>query len=221
MVFITNFFRQLRLKAESILFFRTSSAYWETRYISGGNSGRGSFGKLGRFKADVINSFLSENGVNSVIEFGCGDGNQLKLANYPHYLGFDISEAAVSLCRRLFEHDPTKSFKPMSQYSGEKADCALSLDVIYHIVEDEVYEDYMRKLFGAAERYVIIYSSDFEEAVGWLKIYGRHIRHRKFTKWIERHAPQWRLIEDIPNKYPGNDNNAGSFCRFFIYRKMS
>ena len=54
-------------------------SYWENRYKNNGNSGAGSYGRLAEFKADVINNFIAENKITSVIEFGCGDGNQLSL----------------------------------------------------------------------------------------------------------------------------------------------
>ena len=44
-------------------------------------------GELAKFKARVMNDFVRENGIRSVIELGCGDGMQLALADYPRYLG--------------------------------------------------------------------------------------------------------------------------------------
>ena len=35
-----------------------------------------------------------------------------------------------------------------------------SLDVIYHLVEDEILKSYMTTLFGTARKLVIIYSSN-------------------------------------------------------------
>lgn len=70
--------------------------------MAGGNSGVGSYGMFAEFKAGVINDFVSMNNIQSVVEFGCGDGNQLKLANYPIYKGYDVSKAAVASCRKLF-----------------------------------------------------------------------------------------------------------------------
>ena len=80
-----------------------SGDYWQKRYLRGGNSGNGSYGKLAHFKAEVINRFVEEKSVKTVIEWGCGDGNQLKLANYPQYIGYDISSKAISICREKFK----------------------------------------------------------------------------------------------------------------------
>ena len=76
--------------------FPGSAAYWESRYAKGGSSGVGSYGRFAEFKAEVLNRFVATHSVQSVIEFGCGDGNQLALASYPWYLGYDVSATAVA-----------------------------------------------------------------------------------------------------------------------------
>jgi len=41
----------------------SSKEYWEKRYVKGGNSGIGSYGKLALFKAETINDFINTNNV--------------------------------------------------------------------------------------------------------------------------------------------------------------
>src|SRR5260370_40522100 len=131
------------------ILFRSSAAYWERRYTHGGTSGVGSYGDLAKSKATFLNDFVRGHGIKSVVEFGCGDGNQLSLADYPSYVGLDVSRAAIGLCRQRFATDPSKSF---FLYDGTcfadrggvfAADLAISLDVIYHLIEDQVFETYM------------------------------------------------------------------------------
>jgi len=197
--------------------FPGSAAYWEKRYSAGGNSGVGSYALFAEFKADVLNEFVATHPVQTVIEFGCGDGNQLSLARYPAYLGFDVSSTAISQCQKLFESDTHKSFRLISEYNGENADLVLSLDVIYHLVEDNVFEHYMRTLFEASNRYVIIYSSDSDDNRGYE---GTYVRHRKFTPWVQENLPNWNLVEHVRNRYPyRGDYRKGSFAEFFIYEK--
>jgi hypothetical protein len=192
-----------------------SADYWEKRYSTGGDSGVGSYAFFAEFKADVLNRFVSTHHVQTVIEFGCGDGNQLTLAKYPSYLGFDVSATALSQCRKRFPSDPQKSFRLMSEFAGESADLALSLDVIYHLLEDAVFAQYMHTLFQSAKRYVIIYASDTDDNRGYE---GSHVKHRKFTQWIQQNAPAWKLLEHLPNRYPyTGDYRKGSFADFFIY----
>ena len=182
--------------------FRDSQSYWENRYVSGGTSGPGSYDAQAEYKADFLNRFVRENAIGSVIEFGCGDGNQLALAEYPRYLGLDVASSAIKTCTERFADDDSKSFM---RYDGRAfadsarflhADLTLSLDVVFHLVEDDVFEAYMRALFDAADRFVVIYSRDREAPDP-----GRHVRWREFTPWIERNIDGWERsgLEPAPN----------------------
>jgi hypothetical protein len=196
-----------------------SANYWDERYRAGGNSGAGSYGDLARFKADVLNDFVQTHGITSVVEFGCGDGNQLRLARYPEYCGIDVSAKAIEHCQKLFYADSAKTFlwRAGGQTIPPQAELALSLDVIYHLIEDEVYETYMRELFDAGKRYVIIYSDNEDKPREVI-----HVRHRKFSTWIDDNRPDWRLLERIPNRFPYQaKNQLGSWADFWIYSRQA
>jgi cyclopropane fatty-acyl-phospholipid synthase-like methyltransferase len=198
--------------------FRDSSSYWEKRYRQGGTSGPGSFGRLAEFKAETLNGFVARMGIQSVIEFGCGDGAQLTLAEYPRYVGIDVAESSVSACRQRFSGDATKSFYLVNQMPADlgRFDLVLSLDVIYHLVEDKVFDAYMRSLFANAGRFVVIYSSNKVEPSD-----APHVRHRLFTHWIEEQEPQWRKTDYLPNKYPYDLARPAetSFADFYFFER--
>ncbi len=198
--------------------FSTSEDYWQRRYAAGGNSGAGSYDKFAEFKADFLNRFVREHQVNSVIEFGCGDGNQLKLAAYPSYIGFDVSSTAVTLCKEIFKDDASKRFKLVGDYAGEVAVLSLSLDVVYHLVEDDVFEQYMSRLFGSSSKYIIIYSSNHDEQQSTR---FAHVRHRKFTDWVDKNQPGWMLIQHMPNEFSPDKVGVadGSWADFFVYER--
>jgi hypothetical protein len=215
-----NLLRKLNLGGNKRDF--NSKEYWESRYGSGGNSGSGSYGKLAAFKASVINDFIVRNNITSIIEFGCGDGNQLKLAKYPRYIGLDVSTTIIKQCSGLFATDDTKSF---FLYDGEafvdrrglfSCDLSLSLDVLYHLVEDEVYKRYLEHLFQSANQYVIIYSSNRD-----VKDSASHERHRQFTKDVQTYFPGWSIMSTIENEHkPENwEDEEGSIANFYIYKK--
>jgi len=205
----------LRYRAASR--FSTSDEYWKKRYQSGGDSGTGSYGPFAEFKAEFLNSFVSEKGVRTVMEFGCGDGNQLRLARYPKYTGLDISRDAIAMCGKLFASDSSKTFLVTEDYAGQTAELALSLDVIYHLVEDAVFDAYMRRLFGSSTRYVIIYSSNTDQQE---KLQTFHVRHRKFSDWVAHNQPDWRLTQHIPNKYPYDPiSGDGTLADFFVFER--
>ncbi len=91
---------------------------------------------------------------------------------------------------------------------------ALSLDVIYHLVEDEIFHNYMSHLFASAERYVIVYSSNENKVPA-----SPHVRHRQFCSWIEEHQPAWRLTQHVPNRFPFDATRPSetSMADFFVF----
>ncbi len=198
--------------------FGGSRSYWEDRYKEGGLSGSGSYGRLADFKAEFLNSFVTSHDIESVIELGCGDGNQLSLAQYPRYIGVDISQEAIRICREKFSDDPTKSFFQVAQQNqySETCDLALSLDVLYHLVEDSVFEEYMNSLFSQSQRYTIVFSSNINE-----QTHSRHVRHREFLSWVEANAPNWKLIQEVENRYPFDVDNPKetSPADFYVFER--
>lgn len=199
-----------------------SADYWETRYKSGGNSGSGSYNDLAEFKAGVLNNAVIEYKLNSIIEFGCGDGNQLSLYKMPRYIGMDVSQSVLQRCIKIFEHDDFKSFflyssKCFSDKAGIfKSDAAISIDVLFHLVEQDVYEAYLAHLFGCAEKLVIIYAADME-----FPPKNSHELYRKFTSYIAGRFPEWKLDQHIKNKYPSKkyEDEEGSLADFYFYSK--
>ena len=196
-----------------------SAAYWESRYREGRNSGAGSYSRLALFKADVVNRFVADRGARSIIEFGCGDGSQLRLADYPAYIGVDVSRTILSATQAMFSGDPTKTFVHTDDLGPQhRADLSLSLDVIYHLVEDAVFDRYMSQLFDAATRFVIVYSSNENRGMD-----SAHVRHRRFTDWIEENRPDYRQIGFLKNPYPEDVRNLDntSFADFYFFERAT
>ena len=93
------------------------------------------------------------------------------------------------MCQRRFAADPAKSF---FLYHGAcftdragvfTADLAISLNVVYHLTEDAVFEAYLTHLFAAGARFV--------DHLLHQRGDGRHRaarRHRHFTAWVRRTA---------------------------------
>ena len=193
-----------------------SARFWERNYARGATSGSGSYGALAEGKSRFLNTVVHEHAVRSVIEFGCGDGNQLSLADYPRYVGLDVSRSAIALCQRRFADDPAKSF---FLYDGTcftdragmfTADLALSLDVVYHLTEDAVFETYLTHLFAAGRRLVVVYSTNEE-----MSDTAPHVRHRHFTPWIEANCPGWALTG--VTRGPNADQARADF---FVYERQ-
>jgi len=80
----------------------------------------------------------------------------------------------------------------------------------------------MEDLFRFATRRVIVYSSDCDDRTFEMRhgvLPAPHVRHRPFTRWIERNAPHWRALQVIANDYPFDvsDQNNTSFADFHVY----
>jgi predicted TPR repeat methyltransferase len=184
------------------------------RYRTGGDSGEGSYGAEAQYKATFLNAFVKQHSVESIVDFGCGDGNQLRDLRVPRYLGFDVSAAAIARCRERYAGDATKTFKTLGEYAGERADVSMSLDVLYHLVEDDVFEAYLRRLFDAAEKWVVVYATNYDDR---RVVRGRHVRHRRFTDSVARLAPAFRLAASPPR--PHELEGAGERASFFVFER--
>ena len=178
--------------------FPGSGEYWAHRYATNGTSGTGSYGAEADWKAEVVNAWVVEHAMTSVVDWGCGDGNQLSLAHYPRYLGLDRSVTAVKQCMARFAGDDTKSFLAYEPDTTAdpagwlSADLALSMEVIFHLVEDDIRDDYLRRLFASAQRFVVICAADRDDLPR-----APHEHHRPFSPWVAEHAPQWQLLARV------------------------
>jgi SAM-dependent methyltransferase len=198
--------------------FPGSASFWEARYRNSGTSGGGSYGRLAQFKAVVLNDFVRTHGIRTVIELGCGDGAQLQLAEYPEYVGIDVAAASIERCSAVFAHDHTKRFYLADALPSAlgKFDLALSLDVIFHLVEETVFDAYMRSLFARSRGHVVIYASNYDAATE-----APHVRHRKFSAWITQNAGEWQPTGYIPNRFPYDPDRPDdtSFADFHFFAR--
>lgn len=145
--------------------------YWQHRYRrTGKGSGKGSTGPLLAWKADRINRAVQDLGVTSVLDIGCGDGQLASRLRVPDYLGVDLAPAAVGMARRAAR---PKKFQKLDE-TVEPRDLHLSVDVMFHLVDDADYRSHLDLLFSA-HRYVIVHATDFDAP-------GRpHVLHRHWT----------------------------------------
>jgi hypothetical protein len=198
-----------------------SSDYWENRYKNGGNSGQGSYNTLAEFKASVINDFIENNKIDSIIDYGVGDGNQLAFINTTKlmYYGIDISQTILEKCKSKYKDDSTKKFFLSRDFDkNTKAELVLSCDVLYHLIEESVYFNYIKSLFDSSKKYVIIYARDQNLN------HALHVKFRKFTDYIKTSFQEFKLVKHIPNKFPqtliGHNNDITSPSDFYIYEKV-
>lgn len=197
-----------------------SKNYWENRYKRGGTSGSGSYNNLATFKANIINDFIKENKIKNVIDYGVGDGNQLKLLDTKNidYVGIDVSSTAIENCKKIFDDEAKHFYLDTEVKKDLCSELVLSCDVIYHLIEDKIYFEYLDNIFNWATKFVIIYARDEDIDL------STHVKFRKFTDCIKKKYSKWKLIKYIPNKYPQTDlrqdSTTTSPSDFFIYEKI-
>jgi len=182
--------------------------YWDDRYKKNGHSGWGSHDKSSvNFKKDFVNKIIKEYECKSVIELGCGDGNQLMyFKDYEKYYGHDISPTIIEKNKIIFKGDNTKIFESdVNKLLNKKYDLALSLDVTYHLVGDDMFEEYMNNLFSLSD-IICLFTVNTEEAETI-----SHVKHRRITDYITDNFPEYTLI----NTEMFGETRVG----FFLYIK--
>lgn len=189
--------------------------YWNNRYLSGETSGEGSYGILAQFKADVINDIIDNNDFNTFVEFGCGDGNQLSLMKYKKYIGFDIADSAIKICKDKFNKDINKEFhcyvpENIKSYNIGKADMVVCLDVLYHIINEEDFVKTLDGIFNISDNYIVIYTIIKEPE----QIFAKHIKYRNILEYTKKYL-EFKVVDIVYQKYP-----ELSLADFIIYKKI-
>jgi SAM-dependent methyltransferase len=178
----------------------SSKSFWENRYRNNGNSGLGSYGDESKFKSSYINDLIKKESIKTITDLGCGDGNQISLlSGFKKYYGYDFSDTALIKAKNInkgaeYEFINNISDLPIS-------DMSMSLDVTYHIIEDNLFDEYLSKLFMLGERYVLIYSMDVDGPQ-----ISEHIKSRSFTKWVKENDIKYTLVDvtQYPKKLKAN-----------------
>lgn len=209
----------------------TPAGYWDRRYREGRTSGAGSEGDEGAYKAQYLTDFTHQHNITSVLDWGCGDGQVLGLVRFPegiNYVGVDVSPTIVQQMNekfvspytfltateflknvaRLRENLQSSTPHEVSKFPL-KFTLALSMDVLFHLPNDEDYRDYLDCLFGSATDFVMIYSTNY--AGGRT---ARHVYRREFTPDIAERFPEWKLTTVESPLREG-------LASFFVYEKVS
>lgn len=160
-------------------------SYWNRRYRRGGHSGKGSRGTEAEEKARLVSQMVAKHEIGSLLDIGCGDGYVAALLDLGAcgYLGVDPAPHAIKLARK---RAPGLSFEVLKSQRPREAH--LSMDVIFHLVEEKSYRDHMKLLFSA-HRVVMVYASDYEEAG------AAHVLHRHWTSDVPE---EWWQTDMVP-----------------------
>jgi len=194
--------------------FFDSQKYWEERYANWWNSWEWSYAKMAEYKAQIINDIIKRYKIKSIIELWCWDWNNLQYYDKVNYTWFDISKKAIENCIDRYLEDKNKSFlyyEPKFFKSGWlQKEMVVSLEVIFHLVEDSIYRKYMTDLFNTSSKYVVIFSSNHDNN----KNSAIHVKHREFTKDVSK---DFKLIRKIET--PTVWNKKLFFSDFYLFEK--
>ena len=192
--------------------------YWEDRYVGGGNSGAGSYEMEAMLKASFINTWIRDLNIKTIQEIGCGDGNNLLMYDVRmSYCGYDISPKAIAMCRektRKIRNSLFYYFGTEEKDIDYDARMCLCLDVWYHQVNDEDFEELCQKLFVKGKwKFLVIYSYE-ENPFGDEKV-GQHIKYRDVLSKVAE-FPNWELTYWVSGY---SDNHLPSNKKMFLFTR--
>ncbi|MBI1388758.1 MAG: methyltransferase domain-containing protein [bacterium] len=172
-----------------------ASQFWDQRYAAGGDSGSGSKGVLGQFKSAYVTAVIRHFQIKSIVDFGCGDGTQVAQLPVEQYYGLDVSPSVVERCRAMYADRPGFRFDALPEATLERYDMAMSLDVLYHVVEPDEYEAYLRRAFGHSTYTLFYINREAQPST------APHILFRDHLSEIKQRGFATRLIEQEQNPH--------------------
>lgn len=185
-----------------------SNTYWENRYKKNGNSGEGSYGIHQEFKSGYINKIIPEYGIKTINELGVGDGNMLShYKGFENFIGYDVSHSVIERCKKIFSDRDDLIFTNDINYLIP-ADLTMSIDVSYHIINDDLFKNHLDMLYNMSDKYILIYSTNKDEGDG-----TAHVFHRKVADIFNKNY-NVNLIDK-----QCNPNGSYSALCFYLYEK--
>jgi len=149
--------------------------YWDKRYASGGTSGCGSVGELRDIKWCWIKQFVDP--ITDIIDVGCGDLSFWEYEMLPErYVGIDSSEVIIKK-NQLAYPGATFYHAQSSEPLGITSPVVFCFDMMFHIMDDDVYQRTIQNLCILSSEYIFIYT------------------------WIENPLRWFWIIEKTKDKY--------------------
>jgi len=214
-------------------------SYWDDHYQSGGVSGEGSIGDYREWKWKIITEYCPV--INHVIDVGCGDNSFWQGRECFDYLGIDSSNTIII---KNCESRPEWKFINATAELTQKisAPVVFCMDMLFHIMDDQVYEKIIRNIAEYTEDYLFVYTWQnnpfinpeikkyvtreyFMKKGYFIKYFqsffkdiesdGIYQKYRDFSQY-EHIFNEADLTLIAVEKYPGDD-----FGAMYIYKKSS
>ena len=197
-----------------------ADTYWDKRYRAGGHSGPND---ARNWKAQTISELIKEYKPRYIQDWGVGDGTllaQLDVEGVETYLGLDVSLHALDRLRTLdgpWNDWDTKlelgHIRALWNRKPEKPDMVLSIDVLFHLIAEDNWREYLDELFGERSRAktVVLLAND-----GKHPGIGEHVRVRPFVEYVkDRYGYNYELVRIIETPNP-----HACFSNFTIWQRI-
>ncbi|HEU4914156.1 MAG TPA: class I SAM-dependent methyltransferase [Candidatus Saccharimonadales bacterium] len=110
----------------------------------GFGSGHGSLPSVTRGYRNYLETFIRENNIRSITDYGCGDWQFSKLIDWgdAKYTGVDIVSSVVERNNQLYGKNNVRfmTIKPDAIHKIPKADLLIVKDVLQHLSDDMVHD---------------------------------------------------------------------------------
>lgn len=175
---------------------KTEERFWEERYSTGGESGKGSVGGYRKWKWKVIEKYVKVND-KTVLDVGCGDLQFMKGKKFKTYLGIDISKTIIQK-NRAMRRD--WSFLVMDAASDnahkQQYDVVFCMDVLFHIMDDSRFAQLLKNLNGWTGSWLFV--------VGWTRnpltyLHDSYQYYRNLKNWLQ-YLPDLALVGEYQKK---------------------
>ena len=177
--------------------------YFNSRSLKGHKSGWGSVGQWGELKRSMLDFIWP---FESMLDIGCGDMICLSsfkpfVNNRFSYFGIDGSSSIIAKAREKYPLHLFYQATISELIKGDlnkKYDVIVCCDLLFHIIEEDLYEQFLSWLFGSSARHLLLTYLRVDEEEGQTSDEG-HFVVRDFGK-IEI-PDEWSMkIEKRSNK---------------------
>jgi 2-polyprenyl-3-methyl-5-hydroxy-6-metoxy-1,4-benzoquinol methylase len=158
---------------------------WDNRYRQGGISGEGSIGKYREWKWKIIDKYFDN--FDNIIDVGCGNISFWEGRDAKQYIGMDISPTIIEKNRTKRPHW-TFLCNPAEKPIHKTADYVICFDLLFHIMDDDIYQEILQNLIEYSNNAILIYTwirNPLNDKDVKRNIRGNFLRKGLFGKFIE------------------------------------
>jgi len=138
-----------------------SLKHWNSRYKEGRDSGGGSYGDIVFAKLKAMKTHILPEDVSSIFDLGCGDfsfGSRVS-EMFPSAKYTAVDQSSVVIGRNIRIYNSKFNFK-IQDNINEDADLVLCVDVLFHVLREEKYNEILHGLIKHWKKYLVISAFD-------------------------------------------------------------